>query len=460
VLAGKPIEWWFHPSLGGRTPIFYGGIACLCAAWLALGHGAQRATPRDLLLVGALWALPLAAGPALFSRDLFSYLADGALLHAGLNPYTHAPDALSGIHHAGLLNAVSPFWRHTTAPYGPSFMGLSSVIAAIAGSHLIAGVLLLRSIELASLVSLAIFVPRLARLLGADPGRAVWLAVISPLVLLELIAAGHNDALMSALLVAGVTLALERRPLLGIVLCALAATVKFPALAGVVFIAIAWWRDGPAGGVRIAALRIAALAAGATAVVFVAVGIASGLGLDWISGGLLSSTDKLRLAITPSTAIGYTGASVLHAIGIGVASKSLESAAGTVLLALTAVLAIMLCRRVRYANLPLYLGVLLLVSVMAGPAAWPWYLIWGITLVAATRTGQGWRWLPIVIAATSFLVRADGQLVLPRGTAPIVLAVYVAAALLVWRRGPRRPAGSRATTLSRRKPAPASAIAR
>jgi Glycosyltransferase family 87 len=454
LLAAKPITWWLHPALPHARLIFFTGVACLCIAWLGLGRRLADMTLRRLLLIGALWALPLAAGPALFSRDLYSYLADGSLLHAGLSPYSHAPDALAGVHQTGLLNAVSPFWRHTTAPYGPTFLWLSSLVSALVGSHLIAGVLLLRGVELASVVLLAIFVPRLARALGADPCRAVWLAVISPLVMLELIAAGHNDALMAGLLLAGVTLALERRPLVGIALCALAATVKAPAAAGIVFIALCWWRAEPAR-----AWRIAAQTAGVVVAVFAVVGLVSGLGLEWISGGLLSSTEKLRLAITPSTAIGYTGASVLHALGIGVASKSLESAAGALMLGLTAALAVVLCRRVRYENLALYLGVLLLASVMGGPAAWPWYLTWGIALVAATRTGQGWWWLPIVIAASSFLVRADGQLVLARGTAPIVLAVYVAAAVIAWRRRPRRPVGGRFIELSRGETAPASAAA-
>ncbi len=460
LLAHNPIDWWVHPGLpvghDARQAIFFAGIAALCVAWLAIGRRVSRARgdqTADLLWVGALWALPLLVGPALFSRDLYSYLADGSLLHLGLSPYHHAPDALAGSE-PHVLNATSPFWRHTTAPYGPAFLWLSSLIAAVVGSNLIAGVLVLRAIELASVVLLAIYVPRLARALGADPRRAVWLAVISPLVLLELIAAGHNDALMAALLVAGVTLAIERRPLLGIVLCALAATVKAPAAAGILLIALCWWRAEPASGPTGAA-RIAAQTAAVVVAVFALVGLLSGLGLGWISGGLLSSTEKLRLAITPSTAVGYTGASVLHALGVGVASKGLESAAGTVMLALTALLAIVLCRRVRYENLALCLGVLLLASVMGGPAAWPWYLTWGIALVAATRTGQGSSWLPIVIAATSFLVRADGQLVLPRGTAPIVLTVYMAAALIAWRRRPRRPAGGRFSKLSRGEPAPA-----
>jgi len=442
LLANQPIKWWLSPGLpGGPTGqrvIFYAGIAALCAAWLGIGRVLARvpeATPRELLWIGALWTVPLIVGPALFSRDLYSYLADGSILHLGLSPYDHAPVVLAAHNQGYLLDAVSPFWRHTTAPYGPSFVGVASLIAAAAGSNLVLGVLLMRAVELAGVALLAVFVPRLARHLGADPARAVWLAVISPLVLLELIGAGHNDALMAGLLVAGVALALERRPLAGIVVCALAATIKLPAAAGIVFIALSWWRAEPDQAAKIAALSAVAVLA-----VFAAVGAVTGVGFGWISDGLFSTPGKVRLAITPSTAIGYSGASVLHALGVGVASRTLESAVGAVALALTGVLAVVLCLRVRYENLVRYLGLLLIVSVVGGPAAWPWYLSWGLALLAASATVQRSRWPALVVVATAFLVRVDGTLVLPRQMAPIVLAVYVAAAIIAWRtRGNRRP---------------------
>src|SRR5919109_696055 len=78
LLAAKPIGWWFHPGLpGARQLIFFVGIGALCCAWLGLGRRVARSSLRELLVVGALWALPLVLGPALFSRDLYSYLADG-----------------------------------------------------------------------------------------------------------------------------------------------------------------------------------------------------------------------------------------------------------------------------------------------------------------------------------------------------------------------------------------------
>src|SRR5450755_3323618 len=307
VVNGGAITWWYSPSLfSGRSAslaVVYGGMLALSVAWLGLGRVLARpggVRQFELWIVGALWLLPLALGPALFSHDVYSYLAQGTILHLGLSPYHETPAVLGQLGHAHVLAAVSPFWRHTTAPYGPLFLALISLIASISGSNLILGVLLIRLLLLAGIVLLVMFVPRLARVLGADPSRAVWLAILSPLVLLELIAAGHNDALMVGLMVAGVTLALERHPLLGITACALAATIKIPAAIGAVFIAVAWARTLPTGTARLWFLaKGAAAGAGAIAVV----SVATGLGLSWVSTTVFSPPAKVPPAITPSTGI-------------------------------------------------------------------------------------------------------------------------------------------------------------
>jgi hypothetical protein len=434
LLRGKPITWWFDPDLPLQGLVFFGGIAALCCAWLAIGRRLRSREPDDgavrrLLLVGLIWCIPLLLGPSLFSRDLYSYLADGTLLHHGLDPYRHAPEALAGIGRGHLLNAVSPTWRHTTAPYGPGFVGLVTLVASLVSSHLIAGALVLRGLSLVGVALLAVYVPRLARALGADPARAVWLAVISPLALLDLVAAGHNDALMAGLLVAGVALALERRMVLGIALCALAATIKLPAALAVLFIAVAWVRAEPER-----ALRIAAWSAAVGLGVLVVVSLASGLGLEWVSGSL-STPARVRLAITPSTSLGYSAAPVLHSFGVRASARSIEGAVGAVSIGVTALLALWLCWRVRLEKLAWYLGVVLLAAVLGGPAAWPWYGIWGLALVACCPQTRRWRWLPLVIAATAFLIRADGQLILPRSTAPVMLALYALAAAALLRQG-------------------------
>jgi len=451
LIGGKSISWWFTPHLvQGHTAnvaVFYAGMAALCVAWLGLGRRSRK--PSELVLIGAVWCLPLLAGPPLFSNDVYSYLAQGEILHLGLNPYHYGPELLGRFGQTHLLATVSPFWRTTTSPYGPLFLALASVINGVVGSHLIAGVLLIRLIELAGVALVAVFTPRLARVLGADPGRATWMAVISPLVLLELIAAGHNDALMIGLLVAGVTVAMERRPLLGIALCAIAAMIKLPAAVGIVFIAAAWARaesarpesarplrmkTGPPRG----AARALALSAAVTVAVFAAVSVATGLGLSWATSGVLSTPGKVHLAITPVTAAGWSLASLLHLLGFSASSRGIESVLGVVALALTGLLALALIRRARYENLVFPLGALLLVSVFAGPATWPWYLTWGLALVACSPVTGRSRSLPLLMVLAVFLVKPNGILALPLHTAPFVLACYLIAVAAAWRSRRRR----------------------
>ena len=384
-LAGGSGGWWFHPELGARdanTVALYVGMALLSVAWLGLWRHASAGTahPRELVLVGVLWSLPLVLGAPLFSHDVYSYLAQGTIAHLGLSPYHAAPSVLGSLGHAHVMNAVDPFWRHATAPYGPLFLAIMSGIATIAGSHLIAGVLLTRIVALAGLVLVWVFVPRLARAAGADPTRAVWLAALSPLVLLQLVSPSHNDLLMVGLLVAGVTFAAEGRPLLGIAICAVAMTIKLPAA-----LAVGVHRGRVAAGCRRlagAAARVAATAArggrggrdrqrrhrmGAP------------LGVEHV----VLDPARVRLAITPATNVAWTLSSLLRDVGVSARFLHVESVTRAVAGALAGALAIVLLVRARRDNMVRLLGLALVALALGGPAAWPWYFTWGI--VAAGR---------------------------------------------------------------------------
>jgi hypothetical protein len=378
-------------------------------------------------VIAGIWCIPLFAGPPLFSQDVYSYLAQGTLVHLGLDPYRDAPAVLAQHGQAHVLNAVSPFWRHTTAPYGPLFLWIVSAVAALAGSNLVVGALLVRLLDLAGLVLLAVYVPRLARALGGDPVRASWWVLLSPLVALELVAAAHNDLAMVGLLVSGVTLALERRMLLGIALCAVAATIKLPAAAAIPFILVVWAR-------REGWLRTFAAGVVVTTVVLVAVSLVSGLGLAWISTSVFSTPGKVRLAITPATAVGWTVAQV-----VPVGARGLESALGVVAFALALVLGLVLLKRTRTGNLVRYLGITLIAVALGGPAAWPWYLSWGLVLLAACPEIQGSRALAPAVVACVLVVKADGILALPLHTAPVFVVLYAGVAAAAWV-AHRRPA--------------------
>jgi hypothetical protein len=412
-LAGGPVRWWYHPAIGGEVAIFYAGIVGMSIAWLGVGR--LGLTPRRGWAIGAIWCAPLLLTAPLFSQDAYSYLAQGTLVHLGLDPYRDVPNLLVGQGQAHVVNAVDPFWRHTVAPYGPLFLW---IVSWFAGSSLVVGVLLIRALELVGLVLLAVFVPRLARALGADPGRATWLVLLSPLVLLGLVAAAHNDLLMIGLLVAGVTLAAERRTLPAIALCALAATIKLPAAAAIPFI-LAAEAD------RRTWIRGALIAAG----VVVAVSLVSGLGFGWLSSGVFSTPQKVRLAITPATALGWTVAQI-----VPVGARGLESALGVIAFAGAVLFALALLWRTRRSNMVRYLAFALVAVAVCGPAAWPWYLTWGLVLLAACPGVQSARPLVATMVVTAFVVKADGVLAFPLHTAPVFVALYVAIAAVAARR--------------------------
>jgi hypothetical protein len=225
--------------------------------------------------------------------------------------------------------------------------------------------------------------------------------------------------------------ALEGRPLQGIALCALAATIKVPALVGAVFIAVAWARtaDDRAAAVRL--LAAAVLVAGA---VLALVTLASGVGVSWLSASLFSTPAKVRLAITPGTALGYTLAALLHAVGVSVSSRGMESAVGEVAFGASVVIGLVALYRVRVGRLVALLGLVLLVAAAGGPAAWPWYFSWGLVLIAALRGWQRSRALAAALAISAFLVKPNGVLAVPLGAAPAVVAVYLAIAGAAWSR--------------------------
>ena len=436
ALSDPVVHWWYSPGLGVSRAtavwLVYAGMAIMCCAWLCLG----RVLPsrRALLVITALWALPLALAPPLFSRDIYSYLAQGTILHLGHNPYHTAPSALAALHRPHVLAAVSPFWRGTTAPYGPLFLGLVAMIVGAVGSHLVAGVLLVRALELIGLLLVALCAPRLARALGSDERRALWLVAASPLVMLQLVAAGHNDLLMAGLLAVGLVCALNGWPLAAVAICALAATIKLPAIAAAGFIAVAWFRAERGAAAR---LRFAVAVAAIAVVVLGAVTLATGAGVAWVSSSLFSTPARVRLAITPATGIGYTIAVVLKAIGVAVSSRSFEGVFVVVASVLAATAGGVLLWRVRVTTVAKSLGTFLVVAAACGPAAWPWYFVWGLVALAALAPVQRSYPLAIAIAASSLVVKPNGILELPLGSAPAVLAVYVAAAALAirsWRR--------------------------
>ena len=77
---------------------------------------------------------PMLVTPPLFTRDVFSYLAQGALPLAGFDPYAVGPEAMPGV----FTDNVHYFWQDTPAPYGPLFILIAKSVAWASGDNIIA----------------------------------------------------------------------------------------------------------------------------------------------------------------------------------------------------------------------------------------------------------------------------------------------------------------------------------
>lgn len=436
ALAGGSVRWWIDPSLSisgtEQEALLYVAMGAITVAWLALGWYARGRvmSVQTLWIIGLVWSVPLFLVAPVFSRDVFSYLGQGTILHLGHNPYNQPPTILASLGQTKVLAAIDPFWWHTTAPYGPLFLGVVAAIVAGTAQHVVLGAQMIKLLGLVGLALLAVFVPRLARTQGADPVRATWLAVLNPLVLFALVVPGHNDLLMVGLLVMGVALAAERHPLWGIAACAVAAGIKLPALAGAAFIAVTWARS--AGEVRIG-LRRLVQGAIVVVVVFALIGLATGVGASWLTSTLFSAPGRVKLAITPSSGLACT----LSYLGNGCVKTSttflnLQTVFRVVIGVITLLAVLEMLRRARTNTLARWLGLALIVLAWGGPAAWPWYFIWGIALLAAAPGGLTYVWCILLTVAGAFVVKPGGNLALPLQSGPYVIAAYALVAIVGW----------------------------
>jgi alpha-1,6-mannosyltransferase len=210
--------------------------------------------------------------------------------------------------------------------------------------------------------------------------------------------------------------------------CALAATVKLPALVAAAFIAVAWARSEPALAERVKRLAWAAVV---TLAVLGVVTLVAGVGVSWVTSTLFSAPARVKLAITPSSGLACTVASLTSSC-TKAHIVTLQSIFRGLFGALTILVMLELLRRARPSNVARYAGLALIALAFGGPAAWPWYLVWGLALVAATATTRTAVWSLVIIVAGAFLVKPSGQLAVPLQSAPWVIAVYLAAAILAW----------------------------
>jgi hypothetical protein len=388
-----PGAWFFGvPPVGSSGPAkinflalvaTYGGLVLFMRVWYGLIRtlAQVKGVPvRKLVLVLALWIVPLLLAPPLFSRDIYSYAAQGEMMSHHISPYHYGPGVLGATPSESL---VDPLWRYTPVPYGPLFMETDGLLTSASGHNELADLVLLRLLALVGVGLMAMSIPSLSRSLGRDPSYAFTVAVLNPVTILHLVGGAHNDALMLGLLMAGLAVARRNRPVLGIVLCSLAAAVKVPAALGVLYIGWDWLGTGLPVRARIRPVVTAGLIAGA---VLSALSVVTGLGWSWVLN--LSTPGTVRSWVAPATGAGIFLTDLAHLVGIGVPlHTTLSLTRGLGVLVACAFAVWMLLRSDRIGALRA-MGLSLLVIVALGPVVQPWYLSWGLVVLAPVATGK------------------------------------------------------------------------
>ncbi len=392
---------WMGEGVGRfvATVLLIAGLGLLVDAWLRMRPRDGRRVPS---LAWVFWSLPVLLAPPLFSRDAYSYAAQGLIVQRGLDPYAYGPYWVPG----QFADQVDPMWLLTPAPYGPLALQVQHAVVAVAGDNAYLAAVLMRLPALAAVALLAWTLPRLAKRFGVNPSQALWLAVLNPLVIMHFVGGAHGDAIMVSLVVLALYVASLGRFWVGAALIAAAATYKQTgALALIGVIGMAMQADGTAGLGPSARLR-SLLRHGlrltlVTITTFAAITALTGLGWGWTSN--LSVPASLRSLIAPPTFVGASIEWLMNLAGMPLATAAVAvPIAQSIGLLLGLVSIAVIVWRVTPRKPVLAAAGALLALVASGPVIHPWYLLWGGVLLGAVRLSE--RAIRAVVFVTLFFV--------------------------------------------------------
>jgi alpha-1,6-mannosyltransferase len=383
LLEAIHMSWLrFGHGLVLSSIVLWIGVGLMLIAWVGLGRRvlAGEATEFMMRATTAFWLAPLLLSVPVFSRDTYSYLAQGALLRDGFDPYAVGPVANPN----ALLDNVSPIWTITTAPYGPAFILIAKLVTMVVGNHVIIGTMLLRLCMLPGLALLIWAAPRLAHHLGTDGPTALWTCVLNPLVLIHLMGGVHNEMLMVGLMTAGIALTFQGRNVAGITVLTVAIAVKATAGIALPFLVWVWMRHlRERRGYRAVQAFLAATAFSLLifVVVFGVLSTVAGVGLGWLTA-LAGSVKIINWLAVPTAA-----ADLVHALGSPFFSVDFYAVLrvtrfiGIVIIAVSLPL---LWWRFRRDDRAVLTGIAysMLIVVLFVPAALPWYYSWPLAVAA------------------------------------------------------------------------------
>ncbi|MFI5956772.1 polyprenol phosphomannose-dependent alpha 1,6 mannosyltransferase MptB [Cryptosporangium sp. NPDC051539] len=392
------------------------GLSALVLVFLQLHRLASAAAVdvRTVAVIAFWWSVPMLVAPPVLSLDVWSYLAQGTMVHTGLNPYLYGPSLLGP---GSILDAVSPVWRDTPAPYGPLMLGTLELVAYFSAAHLSVAALLLRAVVVVAVVVMGVLVVRMAPVEERPPALA--LVAANPLVIIHLIGGAHLDALLAVL--AAVTIWCVRRRWYAVAALAAATafSIKLPGILLAGYLLAHLVRN------RVPVHRMLGSVATLGAVTLgCALLVPDGFG--WI--GAMDVPGLVRIYWAPASIAGgliylATGASVPFTDALALA-RSVVAAAGAI------AVAALLWRagaEPSWRRAGALVGAALLTLAVSGPVMHAWYAVWGGVLLAALAGPAFRSWAIVLGAALCFSAVPDHL----GGTVWSVLAVPLCLTIVV-----------------------------
>lgn len=396
-----------------------GSVAALCTVAGLIGSlvaarmfsSAQRA-PRSLWPAVLILAVLAVARAPIGSHDLWSYAFYGRMVsHHGVDPYTAVPASFP---HDVVYPVVG--WRDTPSGYGPLFTAYSAGVTRVAGESLLAMRLGFQLLAAGAVLWC------LGVLSRSGQVATLVLVALQPFVWVSVVNGGHNDAVTAALLLASVVAVRRDRIGVATLVGVAAVLVKIPAViffvpVGVALVLQRRWR--------------AAGTLGAGALV--------SLGASWFIAPVSITNASVATRNIVSRASVWRPVRVLT----GMSSPAITAAA---MVAVVVVVGCIVWTRRRDRDLATSTGSSLAAFGMTASYTLPWYLLWGLPIVALSGDVA----LASIVAARGSLMQASYQL----GPGPVEqdLARFAVSTIAAWvlmvlfvRRSIRRPTPTAAT---------------
>ena len=374
------------------------GALLLMRSWLRL---AQRVGSWDASSVAVMrralfmWGGPLLLCFPVFSQDVFSYWAQGGLLHADQNPYEAGVSGLPGWFAAG----ADGLWAESPSPYGPLFLLYAQGVWFISNGVPEIAILAFRLLAVLGVALMLVVIPLLARSFGSQPGWALWLCLLNPLSLIVFIPAAHNDALMIGLVLAGAWYAVRGRRLAAVLLLIGAVAIKPIAMVVLPFAVLLTLKHTSSYLLRIREWVFSTIIA---VILLGGGGWLLGVGVGWFTAALGAGS-----AVLQGAPIGLAGLGIGY-VAAALTGADVDTVAAWVYAAArigsAVVLAVMLLRP-RLGNPVLWAAYGLTVVVLASSIIQPWYVLWILPLFAVVHVyrGRALVWVILLVTVLTLL---------------------------------------------------------